>query len=75
MEKGRPMVPIKNMEKNINISFINPRILDIIKFILKKPKTILILSYINFKLLKTIKEMMKFCINYRFYILIHFISF
>ena len=36
MEKGRPMIPITNMEKNINISFINPRIMDIIEFILKK---------------------------------------
>ena len=35
MEKGRPMIPITNMEKNINISFINPRIMDIIEFILK----------------------------------------
>ena len=35
MEKGRPMIPITNMEKNINISFINPRIMDIIEIILK----------------------------------------
>ena len=38
MEKGRPMIPITNMEKNINISFINPRIMDIIEFILKNPR-------------------------------------
>ena len=44
MEKGRPMIPITNMEKNINISFINPRIMDIIEFILKTQ------DYLNIKL-------------------------
>ena len=74
MEKGRPIIPITNMEKNINISFINPRIMDIINFILKL-KIIKILRYINFKLLKTIKEMIKFCLNYRLLYISSFISF